>query len=333
MNLTPAVKTMLVTALILASVLAGGCLREYDTTRLAINEVDISAGIIDDDIVRLNIITYISNSGKTSGEVEIQAKAYNLGTNLLVADEKISMGNIGKDRTQNGTVELKVPITGNYRIEVTLYEDGGQITSGTATISGLESLLTSPKHSYINIRDVDVTMLSRGDTTTILKVTTFLDNYGRSDSSPLTALVKLRDAKTNLIGQSGNINVGIVKADTTVVKDIELEVPKDRDYRVEVMIFENDRIITEYGISFFMAPDSQGDEDVVTKTRSVSTTETITTEFVVPESAPRPYDDVYRTGDYGVPIPTKEPGFSILGAIVGLMAVAVIMGRRKNKVR
>ena len=330
MDLKFTMKTMLVTALILASVLAGGCLREYDTTSLAINKVDISADVVYDDTARLNIITYVSNSGKTSGEVEIQAKAYNLGTNLLMADEKISMGNIGKDRTRNGTVELEVPITGNYRIEVTLYEDGGQITSGTATISGLESLLTSPKHSYINIRDVDVTMLSRGDTTTILKVTTFLDNYGRSDSSPLTALVKLRDAKTNLIGQSGNINVGIVKADTTVVKDIELEVPKDRDYRVEVMIFENDRIITEYGISFFMAPDSQGDEDVVTKTRSVSTTETITTEFVVPESAPRPYDDVYRTGDYGAPM-AEGPG--ILGAIVGLMAVAVIMGRRKNKVR
>jgi len=332
MNLTPAVKTILVTALIFASVLAGGCLREYETTSLAINEVDISAEVIDDDTARLNIITYVSNNGKTSGEVEIQAKAYNLGTNLLMADEKISMGNIGKDRTRNSTVELKVPITGNYRIEVTLYEDGGQITSGTATISGLESLLTIPKHSYINIRDVDVAMLSRGDTTTILKVTTFLDNYGRSDSSPLTSLVKLRDAKTNLIGQSGNINVGVVKADTTVVKNIELEVPKDRDYRVEVMIFENDRIITEYGVSLFMAPDSQGDEDVVTKTRSVSTTETITTEFVVPESAPRPPDDVYRTGDYGAP-EMGEPGFGIMGAIVGLMAVAVILGRRKNKVR
>jgi hypothetical protein len=332
MNLTPTVKTMLVTALILASVLAGGCLREYDTTSLAINEVDISADVIDDDIARLNIITYVSNSGKTSGEVEIQAKAYNLGTNLLMADEKIYMGKIGKNMTLNGTVELKVPITGNYRIEVTLYKDGGQITSGTATISGLESLLTSPKHSYINIRDVDVAMLSRGDTTTILQVTTFLHNYGRSDSSPLTALVKLRDAKTNLIGQSGNINVSVVKADTTVVKNIELEVPKDRDYRVEVMIFENDRIITEYGISFFMAPDSQGDEDVVTKTRSVSTIETITTEFVVPESARRSYDDVYGTGDYGAPI-MEEPGFGILGAMLGLMAVAVILGRRKNKVR
>lgn len=81
-----------------------------------------------------------------------------------------------------------------------------------------------------------------------------------------------------------------------------------------------------------MAPDSQGDEDVVTKTRSVSTTETITTEFVVPESAPRPPDDVYRTGDYGAP-EMGEPGFGIMGAIVGLMAVAVILGRRKNKVR
>lgn len=330
MNLTPAVRTMLVTSFILVSVLAGGCLREYDTTRLDINKVDISAEVIDDDTAQLSIITYVSNSGKTSGEVEIQAKAYNLGTNLLMADEKISMGNIRKDRTQNGTVELKIPITGNYRIEVTLYENGGQITSGSATISGLESLLTSPEHSYINIRDVDVAMLSRGDTTTILKVSTFLDNYGRSDSSPLTALVKLRDARTNLIGQSGNINVGVVKADTTVVKDIELEVPKDRDYRVEVMIFENDRIITEYGVSFFMAPDSQGSEDVVTKTRSVSTTETITTEFVMPEPTQTPPYDVYSTGDYGAPMMN---GFSMIGAISGLIAVAVILRRRKNKVR
>jgi hypothetical protein len=327
MKITPSVRTMLVTSLIFVSILAGGCLREYDTTSLAINDVDISAHVIDDDTAQLSIITYVSNSGKTSGEVEIQAKAYNLGTNLLMADEKISMGNIRKDRTQNGTVELKIPITGNYRIEVILYENGGQMTSGSATISGLESLLTSPKHSYINIRDVDVAMLSRGDTTTILKVSTFLDNYGRSDSSPLTALVKLRDARTNLIGQSGNINVGVVKADTTVVKDIELEMPKDRDYRVEVMIFENDRIITEYGVSFFMAPDSQGSEDVVTKTRSVSTTETITTEFVMPAPTQTPPYDVYRTGDYGAPMMN---GFGIIGAMSGLIAVAVILRRRKK---
>ncbi|MDF1557998.1 MAG: PGF-CTERM sorting domain-containing protein [ANME-2 cluster archaeon] len=198
------------------------------------------------------------------------------------------------------------------------------------TISGLESLLSSPKHSYIQIRDVDAAMTARGDTTTTLKVTTFLDNYGRSDSEPLTALVKLRDAKSNLIGQSGNINVGVVRADTTVVKDIELEVAKDRDYRVEIMIFENDRIITEYGVSFFMAPDSQGDEDVVKKTRSVSTTETVTTEFVQPTPAATPYDDVYRTGDYGAPM---SPGFGILVALMGLMVVALILGRKKNKVR
>jgi hypothetical protein len=325
MNLLPTMKTMLVMALVLTSVLAGGCLREYDTTNLQINNVDISADIIDDDIVQLDIISYVSNSGKTSGEVDIQAKAYNLDTSLLVADEKTSMGRIGKDITQNGTVELHVPITGNYRIEVTMYEDGGQVTSGKATISGLESLLSSPKHSYISIRDVDAAMTTRGDTTTTLKVTTFLDNYGRSDSAPLTALVKLRDAKTNLIGQSGNINVGVVKADTTVVKDIELEVAKDRDYRVEIMIFENDRIITEYGVSFFMAPDSQGDEDVVKKTSSVSTTETITTEWVMPTPEPAPYEDVYRTGDY----PTEAPGFNVWLGIAGLLAVALLLRKRK----
>ena len=325
MNLSPTVKTMLVITLILSSILAGGCLREYDTTNLRINKVDISADIIDDDIVQLNIISYVTNHGKTSGEVDIQAKAYNLDTSLLMADEKISIGRIGKDRTQNGTVELQVPTTGNYRIEVTMYEDGGQVTSGQATISGLESLLSSPKHSYIQIRDVDVAMTARGESTTTLKVTTFLDNYGRSDSEPLTALVKLRDEKTNLIGQSGNINVGVVKADTTLVKDIELEVAKDRDYRVEIMIFENDRIITEYGISFFMAPDSQGDEDVIKKTRSVSTTETITTEWDMPEPAPE-YDDVYRTGDYGAPM---APGFGVFLGIAGLLAVALLLRKRK----
>ncbi|MCK4938291.1 MAG: hypothetical protein KAR85_06775 [Methanosarcinales archaeon] len=327
MNLSSTMKTVLVMALVFTSVMAGGCLREYDNTNLQFNNVDISADIIDDDIVQLDIISYVTNSGKDSGEVDIQAKAYNLDTSLLMADEKISMGRIGKDRTQNGTVELQVPITGNYRIEVTMYEDGGQVTSGKATISGLESLLSSPKHSYIHIRDVDAAMTSRSETTTTLKVTAFLDNYGRSDSAPLTALVKLRDAKTNLIGQSGNINVGVVKADTTVVKDIELEVAKDRDYRVEIMIFENDRIITEYGVSFFMAPDSQGDENVVKKTSSVSTTETITTEWEMPEPTPEPYDDVYRTGDYGAPI--AQPGFGILPGIAGLLAVALLLRKRK----
>lgn len=326
MNPTPVVKKVLAVALVIVSIMAGGCLREYDTTNLWINQVDISADIIDDDTARLNIITYVSNSGKTSGEVDIQAKAYNLDTNLLMADENISMGKIGKDKTFDGIVPLEVPITGNYRIEVTLYENGGQIRTGQATVSGLESLLTSPTHSYINIRDVDVTMMSRAEDTTILKVTTFLDNYGRSDSAPLTALVKLRDANTNLIGKSGNINVGVVKDDTTVVKDIELEVPKDRDYRVEVMIFENERIITEYGVSFYMAPESYGEEDVVKKTRTVSTTETISTEFVVEEGS-RPDDEyIYRTEEG---MPYKEPAFGIIGALMGLIAMVMLLRKRK----
>lgn len=319
-------KKLLVAALILISVMVCGCLREYDTTSLSINQVDIKAGVVDDDTVQLSIITYVSNSGQSSGNVDIQTKAYNLKTNLLMADEKISMGKIGKDRTQNGTVNLEVPITGNYRIEVILYEDGGLVTSGQGSISGLESLLTSPKHSYINIRDVDVTMLSRSESTTTLKVTTFLDNYGRSDSAPLTALVKLRDADTNLIGNSGNIDVGVVKSDTTVVKDIELEVPKDRDYRVEVMIFEKDRIITEYGVSFFMAPKSTGAEDVTRQTRTISTTETITTEFEVEPTPYGPSEDVFRTE--GAPI-LKEPGFGFLGAIISLLSVIILFRKFK----
>jgi hypothetical protein len=316
-------RKFLITALILISILAGGCLQEYDTTSLTINKVDIKADVVDDDTVQLSIISYVSNSGQTSGNVDIQTKAYNLKTNLLMADEKISMGKIGKDRTQNGTVDLEVPITGNYRIEVTLYEDDGLITSGQGSISGLESLLTSPTHSYINIRDVDVTLLSRSESTTTMKVTTFLDNYGRSDSTPLTALVKLRDADTNLIGNSGNINVGVVKSDTTVVKDIELEVPKDRDYRVEVMIFENERIITEYGVSFFMAPQSTGVEDVTRQTRTISTTETFTTEF---EVKPTPFpEDVFRTEEKA----TKEPGFGFVGAIISLLSVIILFRKFK----
>ncbi|HUW68329.1 MAG TPA: hypothetical protein VMW20_09875 [Candidatus Nanoarchaeia archaeon] len=314
----------LITALILISILAGGCLQEYDTTSLTINKVDIKADVVDDDTVQLSIITYVSNTGQTSGNVDIQTKAYNLKTNLLMADEKVSMGKIGKDRTQNGTVNLEVPIIGNYRIEVSLYENDGLVTSGQGSISGLESLLTSPTHSYINIRDVDVTLLSRSESTTTMKVTTFLDNYGRSDSTPLTALVKLRDADTNLIGNSGNINVGVVKSDTTVVKDIELEVPKDRDYRVEVMIFENDRIITEYGVSFFMAPKSTGVEDVTRQTRTISTTETFTTAFEVEPTPYRPSDDVFRTE--GAPM---APGFGLLTAIISLLSVIIFFRKFK----
>ena len=317
---------MLVMAMIVTSILFGGCLREHDTTHLWINKVDISAEVIDDNNALLNIITYISNSGTTSGVVDIQAKAYNLDTNLLMADKQISVGTVSKDKTINGTVNLSIPITGNYRIEVTLYEDEGQITSGQATISGLESLLARPQHSYINIRDVDVTMMSHDEATTTLRVDTFLDNYGRSDSSPLRALVKLRDAHTNLIGNSGTINVGVVKADTTQVKDIELEVPKDRDYRVEVMIFENERIIAEYGVSFYMAPSSSGSEEVSRKTRTVSTTETVTTEFIIEETPPPLPHDVYRT-EY----PMKEPGFGVLGALTGLLTVAIVALRFKKR--
>jgi hypothetical protein len=321
-------KIVFIALLIIISVLCCGCLREYDVTDLEINKVDISAEVIDEDIVQLNIITYVSNSGKSSGKVDIQAKAYNLDTGLLSADQQVSLDKVEIDKTVNATVPLLVPITDDYRIEVILYENEGQITSGSATISGLESLLSQPKHSYINIRDVDVRMLNRSDSTTTLKITTFLDNYGISDSSSLTELVKLRDAKSNLIGNSGNINVGVIKADTTVVKDIELTVPKDRDYQVEVMIFENDRIIVEYGVSCYMDPDSTGPKTITKESTSTSTTKTVTTEFI--ESEPEPEeidDDVYRT-EYG--IVEEEPGFGVF-SLLFCMAIVIIFLRKRKK--
>ena len=319
-------KMVLITVLIIISVLCCGCLREYDETDLKINKVDISAKVIDEDIVQLNIITYVSNDGESSGKIDIQAKAYNLETSLLSADQKISLEKIEKDKTVNVTVPLLVQITDDYRIEVILYENEGQITSGYATISGLESLLSKPKHSYINIRDVDVRMLNRSDSTTTLKITTFLDNYGISDSSSLIELVKLRDAKSNLIGNSGNINVGVIKADTTVVKDIELTVPKDRDYQVEVMVFENDRIIVEYGVSCYMDPDSTGPKTISKESTSVSTTKTVTTDFI--ESEPEEIeDDVYRT-EYGNV--EAEPGFGVY-SVLFCMAVAILFIRKRKE--
>ncbi|MFQ6055726.1 MAG: hypothetical protein ACE5J3_07075 [Methanosarcinales archaeon] len=312
--------------LFLTTLSNAGILKKYEEKPyLNIKDVDISAEAISEDDVILTITTYIDNRGGDSGNTKILVKAYNERTKLLVASSELGLGIIKKGKTINGTLSLTVPKSGDYRIEVILYEDEGEVLRGKSYIRGLATLPTSPKHSSIKIRDIDVRPLSVKGNYTTFQVFIYIDNTGKVDSDDLIAIIKMRDADSNLLWDTGRLDAGIVKKDKTSIKSINLTVPKDKNYVVDVMIFENDKIIAQEGTSLYSTTGKTYPEQVTKKTRTVSKTTTESTEFIV--STPTPSRKIYKSE--GV-IPSPTPGFEVIIAIAMLLIIFVIRKRIKR---
>jgi len=92
---------------------------------LTIAGVDISAYAESVNRAILNVSVCIDNSGDAySGEVEVEVKAYDAETNLLVATNRTTVGKIAPKKSEYAFCLLSLPKEGGYRIEVVVFENG-----------------------------------------------------------------------------------------------------------------------------------------------------------------------------------------------------------------
>ena len=308
---------------------------------LTIAGVDISAYAESVNRAILNVSVCIDNSGDAySGEVEVEVKAYDAETNLLVATNRTKVGKIAPKKSEYTFCLLSLPKEGGYRIEVVVFENGKGILRAERKIYGLETL-EPPGTAKISLRELDFMVASvesvGGKEYAKINTTLFIDNLG-GDVSGLKALVKARDNETRLIADRKWVELGTLKCGTTSLRYATLTVPNRRDYIVEVQVFQHGRIIKESSGMVLLSPFANRTIVLEAQEKRVEISPSFKiSDFIPLEKGRMPYATPIPKPlipkPERAPAPPAQPGFETLFALSALILTAILGKARKGKSR
>ncbi len=103
---------------------------------LTITAVDVMTPDLDADPITLNIITGITNSGRSpSGDLEMEVRLVNLQTGITAVRESRPLGTVGANAAAEKQVSVTVPNGYDYTVEIRLTEGGAPFASSTGRVT------------------------------------------------------------------------------------------------------------------------------------------------------------------------------------------------------
>lgn len=299
--------------LLAAGALSGGCLKE---SSLAITGMDVGADAITGSTVLLNVTTAVTNQlGFGNGDLTFSLKAYDTGTGLVAAERIDRAGALGKGETARVSQGITLPRQGSYRIAVTIFEGQSQKTQGEITVSNLERLPTDRDRVGVAIQDIDFIVKGVSGGRATIESDIYFTNEGAEISSSYDVEVRAREMDAHLIADKKWTTIDPMRPETTTIRGVELSVPDQYNYVVEVLLWKDQVIVKRGEGTVLLRPGSTlpAGERFVTKTIETS-------RFIA--ETPFPTQPPYAGAGT-----RAQPGFEALVALGGLGA-ALAMRRR-----
>jgi len=311
-------KVVLLCGIILISLTACGCLKDFEKSSLRIGDVDISPERVTSTEVVLNVTTYIENYGDGgSGDIKLLLKAFDSASGLLVAQTTTSAGSVRKGKTLPVSQLINVEREGGYRIDVVLFEDEKRLRLRTVQVYGIGDLDPNVYDIGLKVQEMDFLVKNVTGSRVTIGVDLYLTNEGDSTSEDLSMLVKAREVDAGLLADKVWISTGNIKRETTIIRSCDIVVPDDYNYIVEVLIWKNDTIV-ERGAGVVQLNPKRTipkDEEIVSSD--------IRVEDFMPEPEERGY---METG-----AKKKVPGFtSAMTGIAVMIAIFMLIRIRRN---
>ncbi|HIE32089.1 MAG TPA: hypothetical protein EYP67_06895 [Methanosarcinales archaeon] len=233
---------------LLTSLITCGCLQDFEESRLAIADIDISADQVTSTEVVLNVTTYVENRGDGgSGEAKLLLKAFDSVSELLVDQTTISAGTVPKGETLSVSQQISVEREGGYQIDVVLFEDEKRLSRRAKQIYGIGNLDPNIYDIGLKIQEMDflvknVTKVGEKEKVRI-GTDIYLTNEGDQASEDLPVLIKARESDAGLLADKVWISTGNIDRETTIIRSADIVVPDGYNYIVEVLIWKNDTIV------------------------------------------------------------------------------------------
>ena len=317
-NISKFVRIFVLISILIVSTAAGGCLKSFDKeSQLRVTNIDITAERVESDFVDMSITTYLENYGSgTSKNTTILLKAYSTETGLLEVQNVEDIGVIEKSKTENITQSLRLPKTGGYRIVAEIFEDNIRKSNREIVIYNLENLKPDVQDIGIGFSDIDFIVKNVNDGSVIIQNDIYLTYEGTGQSDDYDMLVKAREIDSSLIADKAWTNTGKIDSKTTIIKSVNITVPDNYNYVVELIIWNNDTIVKRGEDYLQLNPTVE-----IQKGATIETKDLRASEFVSEEME-------YESEDIGVFEEIEEgPGFGIVLAMASIIISAIL--RRK----
>ncbi len=316
-NASKFVSILILFSILVVSVVAGGCLRSFEEeSQLRITNIDISAENIQSSFVDVRIRTYIENYyGESSKSTSILLKAYSTETGLLEIQKTDQIGVIGDGETASITQSLRLPKTGGYRIVTAIFEGNTSKSTGEIVIYNLGDLKPDVQDIGIGFSEIDFIVREVDNGRIVIQNDIYLTNEGIGVSGDYDMLIKAREMDARLVVDKIWTHTGEIEPETTIIKSVNLTVPDQYNYAVEVIIWDNDTIVKRGEDYVQLNPSVEIQKGTTMETRHIETS-----EFVREESMPAAYSP---------DVAMEEPGFGIMLAIASILLVTIL--RRKVK--
>jgi hypothetical protein len=304
--------------LLIVLIFVSGCLKTgEDYTRLNIESVDIMADQVKSSYIDFNITSYVENFGDTAaGNVSILLKAYNSQSNLLEKQIKIRIGKIDAKKTTGISLPLRLPRKGSYQIQIILYDGDVRKTSEWEGISNVESLQPEVRDIDLEIGEIDFLVRNASNGKAVIENDIYTTNEGADNSSEFSVLVKAREMDARLIADKKWTMLKPIPPETTVIKSVNLTVPDQYNYVIEILIWSNGTVIKRGEGNVLLRPGTKLEEGEHIESKSIDTG-----GFETAAEAPSEAQESWAEERMA------QPGFGILIALASVAAVA--MRRRR----
>lgn len=296
-----------------------GCVQNFEEeSSYNIRDMDISADRIGTAFVDLNVTTYIEKyDGDTVKNTSLLLKAYSRESGLLEAQKEIKLGVLKKGETKSVSQTLSLPKTGGYNLRSVLFEESTQKSNGAIEIYNLESLPADVQDTGLEISEMDFRVREVENGKVLVESDIYLTNEGREASKDLRMLVKAREMDAGLLADKVWTQTGEIKPESTVIRSVNLTMPDQYNYVVEVLIWNNDTVVKRGEGYIQLSPTVEIRDKNTTETRKIQTSEFEVSEVVeeIPEA------------EYAEKGEEPTPGFGLpLSAI--LLCSAALFRRR-----
>ena len=292
-----------------------------NTGTLDINEIDASVTFVQNG-TELLVRPQLENSKKSdSGSINLNIKVKSPGSGQILGQGNASIGYVKANNIQTANVFIPMSgeVIGLHNIEISLFEGGEFLLSRSANINIPDP---SPKpikeNSDLKFIDMGVIVTKSSNDTALISLTPGIKNEG-GNSDVVTLNLRLTDSENDRqVYQQGD-NIGIIRDGESKISRIGITVIDNRSYDFFIEVFEGGQ-------------DSISG-NAVQKLDLNETTKGKLLKFqfhqvgVPPVTAPIDGDDV--DVHYERPTYEEEPGFEAIFSIVGLLAVAYILRRKK----
>jgi len=272
--------------------------------------------------VDINVTTYILHtSGVQKNDTSLQLKVFDSNTDFLKSRKVIEVGPIKEGETSSVSQSIRLPREGTYRVEFVLSD--GNKTKSTAEIylSGLERLKTDVQEIGIGIDSIDFLVRKVVGNNVVIESDVYLTNSGSNVSQDYKMLVKAREMDARLIADKVWTTTGLIGPEETVVRSVNLTVPDNYNYVVEVLVWK-DNVLVKRGEDYVqLNPQKVIDKNMTVESKDIVTSDFVVEEPVMPGETPA-YETPYEEPEMGT------PGFGSGLAMISLIAAFFIFRRR-----